>query len=78
MHVGEKSSSWFGYMGQVLRVNLTQHKYTVEPLNEDLVESFIGDHGFGIKMLFNKVPKGGDPLGPNNMIGFINGFSEWH
>lgn len=66
--MGRKSNSWFGYMGQVLRVNLTQQKYTVEPLNKQLVEDFIGGRGFGIKILFNEVPKSTDPLSPNNKL----------
>ncbi|MEM3730436.1 MAG: aldehyde ferredoxin oxidoreductase family protein [Candidatus Bathyarchaeia archaeon] len=66
--MGGKSNPWFGYMGQALRINLTQQKYVVEPLNRKLIEDFIGGRGFGINILFNEVPRGADPLGPNNKL----------
>jgi aldehyde:ferredoxin oxidoreductase len=71
--MGEKAHSWFGYMGQILRVNLTKHKFAVEPLEKDFAEKFIGGRGFGAKILFDEVPKGTDPLGPNNKLIFTIG-----
>jgi len=64
--MGEKAHSWFGYMGQILRVDLTKHKFAVEPLEKDFAEKFVGGRGFGAKILFDEVPKGTAPLGPNN------------
>jgi aldehyde:ferredoxin oxidoreductase len=63
-----KPNSWFGYMGQILRVNLTHQKFAVESLGKDLAEKFVGGRGFGIKMLFDEVPKGTDPLDPSNKL----------
>ena len=71
--MGQESNSWFGYMGQVLRINLTNCKCSVEPLKKDLAENFIGGRGFGIKILFDEVPKGVDPLGPSNKLVFTTG-----
>ncbi len=67
------SGSWFGYMGQVLRIDLTHYRYSVEPLNKDLAEKFVGGRGFGIKYLFDEVPKGVNPLSPNNKLVFTTG-----
>ncbi|MEM2632197.1 MAG: aldehyde ferredoxin oxidoreductase N-terminal domain-containing protein, partial [Candidatus Bathyarchaeia archaeon] len=68
-----QKSSWFGYMGQILRLDLTNHKYAIEPLKKDLVENFIGGRGFGAKILFDEVPKGVDPLSPYNKLVFTTG-----
>ncbi len=71
--MSQEFNPWFGYMGHILRINLTNHKHTIEPLKKDLVESFIGGRGFGIKILFDEVPKGVDPLGPSNKLIFSTG-----
>ncbi|MCS7114550.1 MAG: aldehyde ferredoxin oxidoreductase family protein [Nitrososphaerota archaeon] len=71
--MSQKSSSWFGYMGQILRLDLTNHKYKIEPLKRDLAENFIGGRGFGIKILFDEVSKGVDPLSPSNKLVFTTG-----
>jgi aldehyde:ferredoxin oxidoreductase len=71
--MNKESSSWFGHMGQLLRIDLTNHKCTIEPLKKSMVESFIGGRGFGIKILFDEVPKGVDPLSPSNKLIFTTG-----
>ncbi len=43
--MNEKPNPWFGYVGQVLRIDLTHHKWTAEPLKKELVENFIGGRG---------------------------------
>jgi len=71
--MNQKPDSWFGYMGQILRIDLTAHKYTIEPLKKNLAETFVGGRGFGIKILFDEVPKEVDPLSPSNKLVFTNG-----
>ncbi|MEM3703667.1 MAG: aldehyde ferredoxin oxidoreductase family protein [Candidatus Bathyarchaeia archaeon] len=71
--MSQEFNSWFGYMGQVLRINLTNCKCAVEPLKKDLVEDFIGGRGFGIKILFDEMPKSVDPLSPSNKLIFTIG-----
>ncbi|BES63976.1 aldehyde ferredoxin oxidoreductase family protein [Gottschalkiaceae bacterium SANA] len=62
-----------GYMGKVLRVNLSTKKSTIEELSEKLVRNFIGGAGFGIKYLFDEVPGTADPLGDENKLIFAPG-----
>ncbi len=62
-----------GYMGSLLRVNLTTGTTAVEPLPEDLVRRFIGGRGFGAKILFDELAPGIDPLGPDNKLVFMCG-----
>lgn len=62
-----------GYMGKILRVNLSTKEISVEELSERMARDFIGGAGFGIKMLFDEVPGSVDPLGPENKLIFAPG-----
>ena len=57
-----------GYGGKILRVNLTKGTITKELTPPDLARDFIGGRGFGIYFLLKEVPKGADPLGPENKL----------
>jgi len=57
-----------GYAGKILRVNLTTGTFTKEPTPADLARDLIGGRGFGIYFLLKEVPKGADPLGPENKL----------
>jgi aldehyde:ferredoxin oxidoreductase len=57
-----------GYGGSILRVNLTEGKISKEPTPAQLARDFIGGRGFGIYHLFREVPRGIDPLGPQNKL----------
>ena len=57
-----------GYAGKILRVNLTNGTFTKEPTPADLARDLIGGRGFGIYFLLKEVPKGADPLGPENKL----------
>lgn len=57
-----------GYGGTIVRVNLTEGKITRESTPAQLAREFIGGRGFGIYFLFNEVPKGAEPLGPENKL----------
>lgn len=59
-----------GYMGSILRVNLSTGGITLEELSEDLQRQFIGGRGFGAKMLFDELKPGIDPLSPDNKMIF--------
>ena len=62
-----------GYMGKILKVNLSNRKIQIEPLNEEWAEKFIGGSGLGAKYLFEMTDEGTDPLGPENPLIFMNG-----
>jgi aldehyde:ferredoxin oxidoreductase len=57
-----------GYGGSVLRVNLETGKINKTPTPPDVARDFIGGRGFGVYYLFKEVPKGADPLGPENKL----------
>ncbi len=57
-----------GYGGSILRVNLTSGTVKKEPTPAEVARDFIGGRGFGIYFLLKEVPKGADPLGPDNKL----------
>ena len=62
-----------GYMGRILFVNLSTSEITEEPLAEKICHDFIGGYGLGARILYSRQKAGIDPLGPENMLGFISG-----
>ncbi len=57
-----------GYGGHILRINLTTGATAKETTPAALARDFIGGRGFGIYFLLKEVPKGIDPLGPDNKV----------
>jgi aldehyde:ferredoxin oxidoreductase len=57
-----------GYIGKILRVNLTAGKFTVDSLPTRWIKDFIGGDGFGAKLLFTEVPGGTNPLDEMNKL----------
>src|SRR5512136_1228717 len=57
-----------GYGGNILRVNLSTGQITQEATRPEVARDFIGGRGFGAYFLFKEVPKGADPLGPENKL----------
>ncbi|MBT9165454.1 MAG: putative oxidoreductase YdhV [Chloroflexi bacterium] len=62
-----------GYWNKVLRVNLTERKWSEESIKEELLRQFIGGSGLGAKLLYDEVSADVDPLGSENKIFFITG-----
>ncbi len=63
----------FGLMGKIVRVNLTEGKITEEEIPQDMAKMFVGGVGLATKYLYDEVPKGTDPLGPDNKLIFMTG-----
>jgi len=62
-----------GYKNRILRVNLTDRTFSEEALSEDLIHNYIGGRGFGIKLLYDDLKPGIDPLGEENELIFMAG-----
>lgn len=62
-----------GYANRILRVDLTNRTFSEEPPNDELVHDYIGGRGFGIKLLYDDLKPGTDPLGEDNELIFIAG-----
>ena len=62
-----------GYTGKVLRIDLTNKISKVTELERDLVKGFLGGRGFNAKRMYDEIPPGTDPLGPENNLYFATG-----
>lgn len=63
----------FGYVGKLLFVDLTSGEINEETPSDQVYREFIGGTGLGARILYEKIPPGTDPLGPNNVLGFVTG-----
>ncbi len=61
---------WNGYGGTILNVNLTNGEITKEPLGEEMAKTWLGGRGFNMKVLWESIKPGIDPLGPENVLCF--------
>lgn len=62
-----------GYMGKILIVDLTTREIAEQNIDDEVYEKLLSGVGLGAYMLYNNIPKGADPLGPDNMLGFVSG-----
>lgn len=63
----------YGYAGRIGFVDLTKKRVTIETLTEELIKDYLGGIGFLTKLLYDTVPAGADPLGPENALIFAVG-----
>jgi aldehyde:ferredoxin oxidoreductase len=62
-----------GYIGRFLHVDLSVGLFREEKPPESLLREFIGGYGIGARLLYDLMPPGADPLGPDNILGFVTG-----
>jgi aldehyde:ferredoxin oxidoreductase len=62
-----------GWIGKILRINLTEGSIKVEDLNYELAEKFLGGRGLATKYIYNEVDPNIDPLSPENKLIFATG-----
>ena len=60
-------------MGKILRVSLADGTISKENLRLDWAKKFIGGAGLATRYLYDEVPRGIDPLGPENKLIFMTG-----
>ena len=63
----------YGYQGRILRVNLSTGVLKEEVPDEQDLRMFMGGAGLATKYLFDEVPRGIDPLGPENKLIIMTG-----
>jgi aldehyde:ferredoxin oxidoreductase len=61
------------YTGKVLWVDLTHGTFTEETIPDDTYRKFLGGIGLGAALLYREMPPKADPLGPDNILGFMAG-----
>jgi len=57
-----------GWTGNILRVNLTNKTYKKESFSEEFATTWVGGRGFAVKILYDELKPGIDPLGPENKL----------
>jgi aldehyde:ferredoxin oxidoreductase len=62
-----------GYMGKVLRVDLSSEKISVESLDEATLRKYLGGTGLGAKYLYDEVPPGVEWSDEANRMMFFSG-----
>ena len=63
----------FGWMGTILRVNLSTGKITKEKLDEKMARDYIGARGLASRILYDELPPGTEPFDPANLLIFAAG-----
>jgi aldehyde:ferredoxin oxidoreductase len=62
-----------GYMGKILWVDLSLGECTEEVLSEEVYNRFLSGMGLAAYVLYKNIPPKTDPLGPDNILGFVPG-----
>ena len=47
----------YGFMGKILRVNLSQGRVSAEPIRDDWAQQFLGGAGLATKYLYEEAPR---------------------
>ncbi|RLC91847.1 MAG: aldehyde ferredoxin oxidoreductase [Chloroflexi bacterium] len=63
----------YGYLGKILRVDLTAGRIWDEPINEEYARAFVGGSGLAARYICDVVDGETDPLGPENPLVFMTG-----
>jgi aldehyde:ferredoxin oxidoreductase len=63
----------WGYMGKILRVDLTSGSIGEESLESEMAENYLGGSGFGAEYLYREVPPGVEWDDPENRIIMASG-----
>ena len=64
-----------GYNGKILHVDLTAGSLTVEEPKEAFYRKYLGGSAMGMHYILRDMPKGADPLGPENVLTLMTGVS---
>jgi len=62
-----------GYMGKILRIDLSAGEMRDEPLNEEYARAFVGGSGLAARIIYDMIDGDTDPLGPENPLVFMTG-----
>lgn len=63
----------FGWMGKVLRIDLTTGSIKQEELDLEMLRKYVGARGVGTRIFANEVDPNVEPLSPGNKIIFMTG-----
>ena len=62
-----------GYTGKILFVDLTSREWHEETVPDEVYQCCLSGVGLAAHILNERIPSGADPLGPQNILGFVAG-----
>ncbi len=62
-----------GYRGKILEVDLTKRTSEVREIPDTIYEMVLSGVGLGAWYLYENIPAGADPMGPENILGITSG-----
>ncbi len=65
----------FGYFGKILKVDLASGVISIDTHDDLFYRTYVGGWGIVAYYLFKEVPRGADPLGPDNLLIFTRGIA---
>jgi aldehyde:ferredoxin oxidoreductase len=66
-------TTYKGYVGKILRADLSTGRTWETKIEDDFAEKWIGGRGFIAKILYDELEPGIDPLSPKNKLVFMTG-----
>ncbi|MBW1909369.1 MAG: aldehyde ferredoxin oxidoreductase family protein [Deltaproteobacteria bacterium] len=70
-----------GFFNRILSINVSDQSYDVDPIDDSLLEKYLGGKGLSTYLLLKHNPAGVDPLSPENRLilatGPVSGTSIW-
>jgi len=60
-------------MGKIMWVDLSRGTISIESVPDGLYEKVLSGIGLAAHLLYERIPPGADPLGPDNILGFVSG-----
>ena len=61
------------YNGKIVNIDVSTRTITPENLPDQMYKDYLGGYGIGARLLFDRIPQGADPLGPDNVLGLLPG-----
>ncbi|MBN1534893.1 MAG: aldehyde ferredoxin oxidoreductase family protein [Spirochaetes bacterium] len=62
-----------GYMGKILKVDLDSGNVSEESIPDEVYRQVTSGIGLAARLLYERIPAGADPLGPDNILAFMSG-----
>lgn len=62
-----------GYRGKILSIDLTEGRCIEEYMPNDIYYDYLSGIGLAVRLLYERIPEGADPLGPDNILAFVSG-----
>src|SRR4030042_4528542 len=63
----------FASMGKILWVNLRDGGFKEETIPDEIYEKYLSGVGLGVYILYRDMPSHANPLGEDNILGFVTG-----